>query len=348
LNRSISGFIPSFIGQLHQINIDEISNDAYVRDYFKHLCSHSKYYLKIYADVLERAEKATQKNRSDIALLDYGAGLGLLGIFAAVAGFGAVSINEREVSFLNAAEKISSFFQLKNIEFIAGEITPVEETESWGKPDVLVATDVIEHLYSIDEFLVAAKKINNRLIFIFTTGSNPENYWKVKKLQKLQWRDEHLGHQPSYEQELGGYAHESFLNLRKKLIAQCAPHLSTDIVFSLARDTRGLKKDDLLNAIQRYEKDGLWPCVDVDDFNTCHPETGSWTEKIVELKQYHAIFDKQKYFIKFDPGYYDVDKKGFKSIIAKMANAFIFIFGMKIAPFIFLTAKISTSEISNE
>ncbi len=345
MDRSISGFIPKFLEQLHQINIDELSSDAYVRDYFKHLCSHSKYYLKIYADVLNRAEKAAQKNRSDIALLDYGAGLGLLGIFAAVAGFGAVSINEREATFLNAAEKISSFFQLQNITFIPGELNETEHVQTWGKPDVMVATDVIEHLYSIDDFLGAAKKINNQLIFIFTTGSNPENYWKVKKLQKIQWRDEHLGHQDSDEQQLGGYAHESFLNLRKKMIAQYAPNLSADQISSLARDTRGLKNHDILVAIQQFKSDGLWPRVDVDDFNTCHPDTGSWTEKIISLKEYQTIFAKHNCNIEFASGYYDVNKKGIKSILAKLANAFILIFGLKIAPFIFLTTKISKSEI---
>jgi 2-polyprenyl-3-methyl-5-hydroxy-6-metoxy-1,4-benzoquinol methylase len=348
LNRSISGFIPSFIGQLHQINIDEISNDAYVRDYFEHLCKHSSYYVKIYADVLERAEKATQKNRSDIALLDYGAGLGLLGIFAAVAGFGAVSINEREEPFLDAAEKISSFFQLQNITFIPGELTENQSSTTWGKPDVLVATDVIEHLYSIDDFLGAAKKINNQLIFIFTTGSNPENYWKVKKLKKIQWRDEHLGHQDSDEQQLGGYAHESFLNLRKKMIAQYAPDLSADQISSLARDTRGLKNHDILIAIQQFKCDGLWPRVNIDDFNTCNPETGSWTEKIIPLKEYQSLFAKHNYDVHFASGFYDVNKKGIKSILASLANTFISIIGMKIAPFIFLTAKISTTEISND
>src|SRR6185437_12284693 len=75
---------------LSKVNIDEAGLGDYQLTYLKHLFSHKNYYLRIYSQVLNEVLDKSQKQKADIFLVDYGAGNGLLGLFAKYCGFGKV------------------------------------------------------------------------------------------------------------------------------------------------------------------------------------------------------------------------------------------------------------------
>jgi DNA phosphorothioation-dependent restriction protein DptG len=64
--------------------------------------------------------------------------------------------------------------------------------------------------------------------------------------------------------------------------------------------------------------------VDIDQYNTCDPNTGNWTERILPLKKYQEILNRQKYQVRIKNGFYNSDRKNiFLSLIAKGINFFV-------------------------
>jgi 2-polyprenyl-3-methyl-5-hydroxy-6-metoxy-1,4-benzoquinol methylase len=339
LSSSFSSHIPLFLKQLNEVEVDAISKDEYVKKYLQHLIDHGHYFVTIYSKVLEKGVANAQKKVADIQLLDYGAGVGLLGIFASYCGFKKVSINEMDAAFLAAAVKLSDHFNRKEIVFIPGSLASDFDSALWCKPDLLVATDVIEHVYDLDDFVSCCVSINREMSMVFTTGSNPANFWKVSRLQKLQRRDEWEGNPGDNEDALAGYGHEAYRSMRKKIIQAFATSLSEKEIENLVDKTRGLIKKDIHDVVTAYFKTGVLPPKSNDLYNTCNPETGSWTERILSFEAYDLIFNKHHQSVRFESGFYNTDKKGLKKAIALFANILLPIFGKRIAPFIFIETK---------
>ena len=89
----------AFEKKLELIVVDEISAELYCKRYLNHLLQHKKYYLAIYADVLNKLMQHLPKKKEDISLIDFGAGNGLLGIFAKYCGFKKIFLNDIDEKF---------------------------------------------------------------------------------------------------------------------------------------------------------------------------------------------------------------------------------------------------------
>src|ERR1700733_9757343 len=99
--------IAAFEKLLDAVKLHAISNEIYCRKYLGHLLDHRKYYLIIYADVLEKLIVHSNKKITEISLIDFGAGNGLLGIFAKYCGFKNVFINDIDKKFLEASGNLA-------------------------------------------------------------------------------------------------------------------------------------------------------------------------------------------------------------------------------------------------
>lgn len=335
----ISSDISRFLDRLKQVQIDKVSEDVYVLRYLQHLIDHAPYYLKIYSNVLNMGIEATSKKAEDIHVLDYGAGVGLMGIYAAFCGFRKVSINDISPSFLAAARELSGQLGISKIDFVEGALEKGYDEKIWGSPDLLVATDVIEHIYDLDVFLFCCRMMNEKMSMVFTTGSNPANRRKVSKLRKLQIRDEWEGNPADNADLLSGYEHEAYRSMRKKIISDHSPMLTEAELEKMVDRTRGLIRKDIVAGINRFVETGEWPPIPSDPFNTCHPETGSWSERILSFCDYEAVFKRHHFWVQFFPGFFDSDKIGLKKTINTIRNSFIPIFGKRAAPFIFMHSK---------
>jgi hypothetical protein len=81
------------------------------------------------------------------------------------------------------------------------------------------------------------------------------------------------------------------------------------------------------------------PNQPLDKFNTCHPETGSWTERILSINDYKSTFQSCGFVLTVNSGFYNEHKKGLKKIMFQGINLLVTIFGMRFAPFIILSGK---------
>jgi hypothetical protein len=319
-----------------------LSND-YCGRYLQHLIHHCDYYLEIYAHVFEKVLTNTDLSKENITIIDYGAGNGLMGMFAKYCGFGKVVINEIDKDFLISAQSLAEKLKINIFKFIQGDVSALTKELSDIKPDAIIATDVIEHIYNLNDFFAALKYINPQIISVFTTGSNPENYFKVKKLRQLQLKDEFEGGSPDDFMLFGSEPHKAYFEIRKEIIKA---HLKIGLdneINHFASKTRGMQKKDILSAIETYQKTGMLPNEPLDKFNTCHPETGSWTERVLSLKEYKTIYQSNGFVLTVNAGFYNEHKKGLKKIMFQAINLMVSIFGMRFAPFIILSGKTVSS-----
>lgn len=331
---NIATFISSFEQLLLQVDPSDISEQAYCQRYFVHLKDNSRYYLSIYALVLEKILHNSNLQKQQINLLDYGAGNGLLGIFARYCGFGRVGLNDIDQSFLVASKNLSRILEIEIDAFIRGDINEVQQHPFADQLNAIAGTDVIEHIYNLDDFFAAIQSINPFIVSVFTTASNPLNSFKVRKLRQLQLKDELEGGEPGDFLLFGSEPLQPYLQIRKDIIQGILPGINPDELNILATNTRGLNQEDIKKAVDQYQENKKIPVLLEDPFNTCNPLTGSWTERILPLYDYTDLYKRNGFTLVIYDGFYNKYKKGLKGLASNVLNGLIPIFKHRISPFI--------------
>lgn len=333
-DNTIQSYISSFEQLLLGVDPAMLSEEIYCRKYFIHLRDNSRYYLSIYASVLEKLLQNSQLEKHRICLLDYGAGNGLLGIFACYCGFGCVALNDIDSQFLESARKLSQILRVEIDAFIAGDIQQIKEHPYANHLNAIAGTDVIEHIYNLDDFFAAIQSINPSTISVFTTASNPLNFFKVRKLRQLQRKDELEGGEPGDFLLFGSEPLQPYYQIRKAIILEILPGINPDELSILATHTRGLNLEDIKKAVDQYSFNKTLPVLMLDPYNTCNPLTGSWTERILPLQDYASLYKKNGFSLFIYHGFYNKYKKGLKGLVSNVLNRLIPIFKHRISPFI--------------
>ena len=328
-------YIIAFEKKLELVVVDDITGALYIKKYLAHLLQHKKYYLVIYADVLHKLVQHSSKNKSGILLIDYGAGNGLLGMFAKFCGFKKVFLNDIDAKFIHASEKLAEQLNIKMDGYIPGDISAVQAYFKNEFPDAIIGTDVIEHIYNLNSFFKAIQQMNQSMVTVFTTASNPDNYFKVSMLKKMQLKDEMEGGTPGDHIFFGESPLEPFLNIREQIIRKHSGDLPGLKIHVLAKATRGMNEQDIIAAVDQYNISGQLP-VPPHGTNTCDPLSGCWTERILPVKAYTFLYNSAGFTTTFYNGFYNIYETGFKNYLKKILNAGIAIFGKKIAPYIII------------
>lgn len=330
-------YIPDFVQLLQNVNASAISNNAYAQEYLQILLNHKLHYLRIYATVLEKAFAA--RNNTQVALLDFGTGNGLLALFAKFCGVQKVYASDVNQAFLEAAQTLSNQLNLPIEGWILGDESSLANYFQNQTLDIVIGTDVIEHVYNLDTLFNTFNQINKKIITVFTTASVAENPIKSKQLKKLQLKDELEDSNAFQATDNNPFAGMSFLEIRKKLIENFAPNLQENLVVQLAIKTRGLNKIDIEKAITNYTNSNIEPTVLKHKTNTCDPITGSWTERLLTVAEYREIHLRHDKNLLVHLGFYNSAEKGVKSLLASLLNTIISILGnagIMISPFIIL------------
>lgn len=342
--------IDSFNEKFKGLSSISFGLEGYPASYCDHLLSSLSYYSAIYKCIIDLAVQKIKKPINELCVLDYGAGNGFLGMFAKHYGFGKVWICDTSDVFLEASKKTSSVMKIDIEDFILGDINSANNffKESGVKPDIILATDVIEHIYDLDSFFSYLKELNPDLTCVFTTASNPYNYYKVKQLHKFQHKDEWIGYKDLSEKELEtkGFSSLSFYEQRKKIIQTNFPTLSGTLIHQLAKGTRGKRKDDVIRSVGHFLNNKQDIIAPEDPYWVCDPETGSWTERILPISTYEKLFTGHGFSFSMHNGFYNgYSKKGLKALILKFLNRQINKhqgMGNYVAPFIILSGTSST------
>ncbi|RYF91871.1 MAG: class I SAM-dependent methyltransferase [Chitinophagaceae bacterium] len=333
---SFQKFIVPFSQKLLAIDVASLPTNNYSSRYLQHLLQEHLYYLHIYASVLHLLQAHSKKPASQIALADFGSGNGLLGLFAKFAGFKQVWLCDMDAAFVNSSRLLATKLELNMDGFVTGSIAELESAVSGHTLDAVIGTDVIEHIYSVPHFLQTMAHINPEMVTVFTTASNPHNYLKCRQLIKLQLQDELQGSNPEDFDLAGPTATPAFLQMRKEIIADKFPAMEPTVLQQLAASTRGMRASDILTAAEDFVRTGVMPSLTDKWPNTCHPLTGTFTERILSIKDYGNMFAATGFQLKVYNGFYNVQAGGLKKNVNSFRNLFVKLTGKYAAPFISL------------
>lgn len=290
---------------LASINISEY-NQLYLS---KHISEYKKtawFLSHIFSLVMEK-----NINLSNMTLVDYGGGSGVLSYYAKMLGVGTVIYNDIYDISCNDVQKISNKININIDHIVQGSIEElIEYIDNKNlKVDFLVSFDVIEHIYKVEDWFDKARNIKNDCLNIISTShANKYNCLINNKLSKIQSSAEYKNKEKQWGHKERDST-QSFFSIRKEIIKTEIPNIEEVELNYLTKQTRGLIKQDIIIELEEYKKSGKIKFKPKHKSNTCDPLTGNWTEQFIDLKNLKKQLIKMNYDCNITPGFY-IDIKG--------------------------------------
>lgn len=292
--------------EVKQLQPDSLALSDYSRQGLQRVVSAVEYYLEIYRYSLEKVLECCSLSPDEITIVDYGGGHGLLSIFAKRLGFARVIYVDASPDAVQTVQLLSQRLQSGPDAILQGDAETLRRwcADRQVTPDALLAMDVIEHIYVLDDFFASLHTLSPRLRMLFTTASNPYNSRVVRRLHYAMVADEQ-GHGDK----------KGFLQLRREYIKQQHPDMPDKQIDYWAKNTRGLKYVDIDRAV-----DSQSPNLLLDPYNTCDPQTGSWTERILPIDDYRHLLAPYGFRLTLLPGHYNTHRRGPKEWMSVLYN----------------------------
>lgn len=341
---NIKKILLDFEKKIIEIEFDKLPISDYNKKYISDLKSAISYYIYIYS-LVRTVTKTVSSSRKEeeLIMVDYGGGCGFFSILMKMFGIHKVIYIDRNPNSAKTVEEVSKAFGIGPDVIICGD-SP--ELVAWCrdnhvKPHLVVGLDVIEHIYNLRHFFADISSLNQNLGLVFTTGSNPLNFWKCRKLRK---------EMDAYEK--GNAATPNYYTKRLEFIKQSHPDMEESKAHEYAAQTRGMNYEDIRYFIQSDNYSGTGAATLTgykDEHNTCDPETGNYMERILPLSEYcHHMSDRKDGLLLLHPGFYNpFGKNKLKNRCARIANKLIShtsTWGMRIAPFIVMASVLNRTE----
>jgi len=318
-------FSKMLILNTQNLNISEY-NKSYIQKYFK---SYS-YYMSLYSQLFLKTFKKLTKPVSECTFVDYGGGCGMLSYLAKEIGFKTVVYNDINRVSVHDTQIISGSLHIPIDYYISGDaeefIYKIKLLDI--KPDLICSFDVLEHIYNIESCITTLSKINSDFTLLFMTSANPENPFIACRLKKLHIRSE-------YKEVVNNirkgdiYINTSFLQERREIIGNKFPELDVREINFLASKSRGLRKDDIEKMVSDYIETGEIVYKINHPTNTCDPYTGSWTEKLIDIKQLKYFIKKINLNVELSNSLYGYSTNKLLNIIKFIVNQLIKLSGPK-------------------
>lgn len=329
------------IPELSTLNLSDLNLTPYCQISLRRIVDAHEFYMDIYRTCLDRVLELCSKAPADMTVVDFGGGHGLLSILAKRLGFGSVIYVDSNADSVQMARMISDRLGAAPDVFIHGDEQALHQ---WCgghsvRPDALLAMDVIEHIYVLDAFFSAMHEISPSMKMVFTTASTPYNKRVIHRLHKAMEAD-----------ELGTVTRKGFWKMRRDYIEEHFPDMPERELDYWADNTRGLVYRDVERAVESQS-----PNLLLDDFNTCDPVTGSWTERILPIDDYRQLLIPYGYTLTVLPGRYNEYRRGPKKWVGHCHNITIdrapsdeprgfrqrrrYRKALRVAPFIYMIVK---------
>lgn len=323
--------------QLQAIPYSTLLISNYNKAYIQRMIPAINYYLRIFAICIQKGITESGMPPQELTLVDFGGGSGFLSMLAKAFGVGKVIYVDLNPLSVHTAVILKEYTGTGADIILEGS---TEELYQWcrnnyQKPDMLIATDLIEHVYDLKNFFDGLLDINSALKMYFTTASTPFNPYVKWKLRKIMTSCESgQGETPNY------------YTRRLEYIRLHFPELTEAEIKDWAVCTRGLTYKDIHQVIPT----GLKP-YPTDRWNTCDPENGNWTERILPIGKYKKLLALYDYKVIVNKGFYNEQRKNpLLTMICRLLNHMIRLtgnIGHVLAPFIVLSCVPYSSAISS-
>ena len=295
IKTSVKAAIYELSAKMDALSIGSLSISEYNKVYLGKYKGDFDFYMAMYRQLLYKAIKKLNKPVAESTFIDYGGGCGILSFLAKEIGFKKVIYNDSYAVSVHDVKEIAKALNIVIDAYVHGDI---EELVSYVNKknlstDLICSFDVLEHIYDLDHWISSLIEINSNFSLVFMTGANPGNPLIANRLKKLQIKAELYGQ----EKERGWKEIDldtPYLNARKEIIQTNFPALAQGELRNLAKQTRGLKKDDIIKAVAHYLKDGDMKYKTVHQTNTCDPYTGNRVENLIDLEALKRMISSKR------------------------------------------------------
>jgi SAM-dependent methyltransferase len=305
---------------LERIDPGAFDDTPSFRSYFLSYRADIDYILQRYCRILSLACGGRPFER--LSFLDYGGGVGILGLLARWCGIPSVAYLDISPEMVRGASLLAERCGIGIDDFLPGSYEEIESvcTRTF---DVIANYDVLEHLYRPGEAFLKLKGILNGGGTIFmASGANTFNPVTSMLLRSFHQRCE-------TQSEVG----KPIMEMRRDIIRDAYPDLDGDAIAILAAGTRGKRKDDILQDVAEYRKSGRLPRPE-DRTNTCDPLTGSGAENLIDVFGLQRELEGEFRSVTVGAGLYPRTSISFKAAAQEGRNIVT-----RVYPYLNLTAK---------
>lgn len=326
--KEVNNAVDLFFKKLHKIDIDALKISDYNKRYLRDYKNNSQFFTPLYQQLLYKALNKLSKHTKNSVFIDYGGGCGVLSFIAKYLGFKTVIYNDIYDVSVNDVKEMTFSFDCSIDFFISGDVkellTVIENKEI--VPDLICSFDVLEHIYNLESWFNNIKKIQTPFSLCFMTSANGSNPYIKKKLKKIHYKAEHIGTKKIFGwKERDAYL--PFLTIRENIIKEEFSEFSEIEIKSLAKQTRGLIKEDIIKFINTYLIDKSIENTNSFLTNTCDPYTGNWAEHIIDLNKMKQLLEDKNTIINFTNSYYSYSKNRFLNLPKFILNSFMKLLG---------------------
>lgn len=280
--------------QLQAIDVNQLPLDDHFRDYFRthHLGKRVRYSLQNSAHILYDTVQLAARSPQELHFVDYGAGLGTLYLLAGKLGFKQVWYNDYLPEWAAAARVIAEAVGANVAYYVTGGIEQLiqQADATKAKLHIIASRNVIEHIYSLEDFYQRIAEHHRQAIVYSTTTANHHNpvmRWKHQRLHEFTER--------TY-----------YLSRRAERIKTWWPAATSEQVQTLVPLTRGLNQPDFQHAVAHYQHTQQLPNVPSNLYtNTCDPDTGYWCERLLPERDHRALAEAAGFQFACTAGYWD-------------------------------------------
>jgi 2-polyprenyl-3-methyl-5-hydroxy-6-metoxy-1,4-benzoquinol methylase len=341
----IDGCVDFLHLKLKSVDLAGCGLSLYNQRYLKEYLDNYLFFSRFYTQVLIAGLRGLEKPVKDAVFLDYGGGSGFFSLLAKEVGFKTVIYNDIYDVSVGDAKILSRETGIGIDYFICGDAGElVSETQKLHlSVDLICSFEVIEHIYDLKKWFWEIGKIEGHFSMICSSSANIKNPYIRRKLAKVQRKAEFIGS----EKQVGSKDRDTFLpflEVRKGIIRENFPGLLFEEIESLAHQTRGYEREDLLEAVSQKLSTGAEIKKISHLSNTCDPITGNWAEHLISHRWLKRAAAKAGFAEpQILPGLYTWSGNQTIFLLKKILNIFIRIFGNKGVMFspiyIFITKK---------
>ena len=194
---------------------------------------------------------------ADKAVLDAGCGFGPNCIFFYLYGFGKIiGLDIYEPMIQTMKQYLPGIGLEKTIVPMTGDVDKLSSYFPPNSFDLIFSNEAISHYHDVDAFIRESYKVlkPGGVIIVSDTnnGANP----RIRKMNQRIW-DVFENGPPG--QVFTHTVKEPYIEKRKRIIHEAYPDLEEEKVVEIARGTFLMTRQQILDVVQRYLKDGVLP-----------------------------------------------------------------------------------------
>jgi 2-polyprenyl-3-methyl-5-hydroxy-6-metoxy-1,4-benzoquinol methylase len=327
--------------KLQGIHVESLNISDYNKKYFGANLKGLRSILQKYTYILAWSISEMNLPINECTILDYGGGSGILSLLSKELDFKTVLYNDIYDISCQDAKTIGSSIGNQADHYISGDIEDVIIfLEKRGiRCTSIVSYDVIEHIYDMKYFIKRLPELTNQSCstIVMSSSANSCNPIMVRKLKKGHYKAEFEDREDYYGRKKRD-ALESYYTIRKKIIQRYSPDLNNNEIEEIARRTRGMIEQDIINVVHEFIISKKLPPEPGHPTNTCDPNTGNWAEHLMDIYQLKIQLQDVGFRSKIFAGYFgNSDRRGkiVNHILVPGLNTLINLpkYGICIAPF---------------